>query len=228
MSFVKTLRYAFVALLAMGLLSGCKGKTVATVNGKKIGMKQYEQQTQLLQALYPDQALDAQTRRQVLEQMVKQELLVQAAEQRGLAADPTLTAQIEEERIKYRQALERKMAGLKAQLGQVDEAVRSRSLIEALVKAEAAQHPVNPAEVKALYNKMKQQGLPVRSMAEEQGRITEQVMLDRLVDQAREKGAVDMNMDLVTAGAPPSSMMQGLPGLPPAQGGKLALPASSK
>jgi len=65
-------------------------------------------------------------------------------------------------------------------------------------------------------------------LAEEQGRITEQVMLDRLVDQAREKGAVDMNMDLVTAGAAPSAMMQGLPGMPPAQGGKLALPPSSK
>jgi hypothetical protein len=121
------------------------------------------------------------------------------------------------------------MAGLKAQLGQVDEAVRSRSLIEALVKSEAAKNPVSPAEVKALYNKMKQQGLPVRSLAEEQGRITEQVMLDRLVDQAREKGAVDMNMDLVTAGAAPAAMMQGLPGMPPAQGGgKLALPQSSK
>ena len=102
MSLGKTLKCAFLALLATGMLAGCKGKTVATVNGKKIGMKQFEQQTELLQALYPNQALDADTRRQVLEQMVKQELLVQAAEQRGLAADPTLTAQIEEERIKYR------------------------------------------------------------------------------------------------------------------------------
>jgi hypothetical protein len=227
MSLGKTLKCAFLALLATGMLAGCKGKTVATVNGKKIGMKQFEQQTELLQALYPNQALDADTRRQVLEQMVKQELLVQAAEQRGLAADPTLAAQIEEERIKYRQALERQMAGLKAQLAQVDEAVRSRSLIEALVKAEAAKSPVSPAEVKALYNKMKQQGLPVRSLDEEQGRITEQVMLDRLVDQAKEKGSVEMNMDLVTAGAPPARMA-GLPGLPPAQGGKQALPASSK
>ncbi len=224
MSCMRTLRYTFVALLAVGILAGCKGKTVATVNGKKIGMAQFEEQAQLLQALYPNQALDAATRRQVLEQMVKQELLVQAAEQRGLAADPTLTAQIEEQRIKYRQALEKQVAGLKAQLGQVDEAVRSRTLIEALVKSESAQHPVGEAEVKALYGRMKQQGLPVRSFQEEQGRMSEQVLLDRLVDQAREKGNVEMSMDLVTGGAP----LAAAPGLPPAQGGALQLPASRK
>jgi hypothetical protein len=160
----------------------------------------------------------------VLEQMVKQELLVQAAEQRGLAADPTLTAQIEEQRIKYRQALEQQMAGLKAQLKQVDEAVRSRSLIEALVKSESAKNPVSDAEVKSIYSKMKQQGMPVRSLQEEQGRMSEQILLDRLVNQAREKGNVEMFMDLVTAGAPAA----GIPSLPAASDGKLQLPASKK
>lgn len=186
----------------LGMVAGCGegSKTVATVNGKKISMKEYQQQARLLQSLYPGQPLDAASRRQVLEQMVKQELLVQAAEKQGLGAKADLKAKIEEQRLRYRQGLETQMENLKAQMTQLDDAVRSRILIEALLDADEKARPVADKDVKEFYARMKQQGLALRSFEEEKPRIVQQVVLDRLVAQTKEKADIDVKMELVSAG----------------------------
>jgi hypothetical protein len=211
-----TLLASAIALSALVLVSGCgDGKAVATINKKKNTLKEYEQQAKLLQSLYQGQALDATARRQVLEQMVKQELLVQEAEKAGLAAKPEVKQLIEQQRVQYKGGLETQIANLKLQLSQIDNAVRSRVLIETLLKEKGASSPVTDKEAKEFFNRMKQQGATNRPFEQERPRIEQQILLDRLVGQAKEKAEIDVQMDLVTAQGPEAQPAAGSVQIPP-------------
>src|SRR4051812_17959173 len=127
----------FVLLsLACLLGPGCRGggKTVATGNNTKISMDEYQQQVAAPQSMRRGMPLDDAARRQVLEQMVKQELLVQEAANLGLDKKPEVQEKIAASRKEYHEQLETKIEQAKSQLKHMDKDIRNNIMIEELLK----------------------------------------------------------------------------------------------
>ena len=179
--------------LGLVLLAGCgQDATVATVNGEAISSKELKQQLRVFQSVRPGSPDDEGTRRVVLDQLVKQRLLVQAAKKAGLDKDPKLQAQIESRRKSLRAELEKNIADAQAQLLSLDQAVEARSLIEAYSQAERGRLTVTAKDLQAAYAKVKARGQSLPAFQQMRDQLLEQVILDRLVDEARVKAVIDI------------------------------------
>lgn len=165
---------------------------MATVNGETISSKELKQQLRVFQSVRPGSPDDEGTRRIVLDQLIKQRLLVQAAVKAGLDKDPQLQGQIEARRKSLRAELEKNIADAQAQLLSLDKAVEARSLIEAYSKAERARLTVTAKDLKAAYAKLQAKGQPAPPFQQVRDQLLEQVILDRLVDEARAHATIDI------------------------------------
>jgi hypothetical protein len=209
-------------LLAASLLVliGCSGKPLATVNGKKITLKEFEQQVQTYQGMRQNQPVDRETRQAILTQMVKQELLVQEAGKLGLDKKTELKARILEQANQYREELKTRIAMEQSQLGQIDKAVRSRVLIEELLSVKAKEYGINEKQVHAYYDDLKKKGqagsLPPFEQVWES--VRQQMVLDRVSDEAKEKNDVQVFMERLPAATGEAGVPMAFPPekLPPA------------
>jgi peptidyl-prolyl cis-trans isomerase C len=192
-----------LGLLAASLLclAGCGGKPLAEVNGKKITLKDYEQQLQIYQGMRQGPAADLATRRAILEQMVKQELLMQEAGKAGLDKKAEILARIQEQAQEYKSQLKSRIANEQAQLDQVDKAVRTRLLIEELLAVRGKDYGITEQQVKSYYDNLKKKGqadnLPPFKQVWE--RVRQQMILDRVTDEAKEKNDVQIYMERLPA-----------------------------
>lgn len=152
----------------------------------------------VFQSVRPGAVDDAGTRQLVLDQLIKQRLLVQAARQAGLDKDPKIQASIQERRQSLRAELEKSIADSQAQLAGLDEAVEARSLIEAYSQMERQKITVSDKDLLDAYKKEAAKGRPLPKLNQMRDQLLEQLILDRLVDQARAHAKVE-----VLAGAKP-------------------------
>lgn len=174
-------------------MGGCgQDPAAATVNGEAISSKELKQQLRVFQSVRPGAPDDEGTRRIVLDQLVKQKLLVQAAKKAGLDKDPQLQAQIEARRKSLRAELEKNIADAQAQLLSLDQAIEARSLIEAYSRAERGKLTVTAKDLKDAYAKLQAKGQPAPAFQQVRDQLLEQVILDRLVDQARVHASIDI------------------------------------
>jgi hypothetical protein len=184
---------AFLFSLGCLLWAACgpKPSTVATVNGETISSLELASQVTVFKSIRPGVGDDATVRAQVLDQMIKQRLLVQMARQAGLDKDPKNQALIQQRRQDLRAELEKNIADAQAQLGSLDSAVEARTLIEALSQARRVSMTVTSKDLEAAY-KVRAQQAPLPPLAQIHDQVLEQVILDRLVDQARLNAKIDV------------------------------------
>ena len=122
--------------LLLLLLSGCSGgAAVATVDGEAITRAELDRQVRVFLTVRPQMRDDEATRRQVLDQLVKQRLLVGQARKEGLDRAPGQAEAILKKRAQLRQELEQTISQAQAQLESLDQAVETRALIDAFSQA---------------------------------------------------------------------------------------------
>jgi hypothetical protein len=180
--------------LVWGLACAPKDKdkaVVATVNGEDISSLELKAQVAVFKSIRPGAADDQTTRAEVLDQMIKQRLLVQMARQGGLDKDPRNRSLIEQRRKDLRAQLEKNIADAQAQLQSLDAAVEARTLIEALSQARRVSMTVTAKDLEAAY-KIRAQQASLPPLAQVHDQLLEQVILDRLVEQARKDAKIDI------------------------------------
>ena len=176
-------------------LGACSSRIpVAEVNGVVITKAELAAQVRVFQSVRPGAVDDEATRRQVLDQLVKQALLVQAARRDGLDKDPGRQTEIERRRQALRQELEKGIADQQAQLLTLDEAVETKALIEALSQARRPGITVTAKDLQAAYDLRAQAGAlpPLKAIRDQ---LLEQVLLDKLVEQARQGANVTVHLE---------------------------------
>jgi parvulin-like peptidyl-prolyl isomerase len=159
----------FISLGCLAALgAGCaKDEPVARVNGEAILTSEFERQWVILKSLRPETKSDGASQRQLLEQMVKQELLVAEAKKAGLDRDPAVKDAMNRQRAAVRAELEATIQGAQAQLAQLDRAVEQKILIEKFLDLKGARA-----------------GAPGRG-----------AMIERLVDEAKPLNQVELFPD---------------------------------
>lgn len=205
-------------ILALSTLSGCNqggGKVLATVNKAKITVSDFEQQVTALQSMRNDVPLDDGAKRQLLEQMVKQELLVQTAGDLGLDKKPEVQEKIVASRKAFHEQLEAKIESAKAQLKHMDKDIRSNIMIEELLKLKSSESAVNESEAKGFYDNLKKVSKELPPYAKVADRIKQQLLLEKLVAQAKEKAVVTMHPERVAPAAPSGALGLGESEPPP-------------
>jgi hypothetical protein len=186
---------AGVFLLGLfGLACSRGGSPVATVNGDPISLAELKRQVRVFQSVRPGVPDDQGTRGQVLDQLIKQRLLVQMARQQGLDKDPKVEQAVDDRRKALRAELQKTIDDAKVQMEGLDAAVESRTLIEALSQSRRTTMVVTPAQLKAAYQARAAQ-TPLPPFEQVRDQILEQVILDRLVDEARQSAKIDLKMD---------------------------------
>jgi hypothetical protein len=185
----------FLFSLAFAAACGNKDKAVvASVNGEDISSLELKAQVSVFRSIRPGAPDDQGTRQQVLDQMIKQRLLVQMARQAGLDKDPKNQGLIAQRRKDMRAELEKNIADAQAQLQSLDAAVEARTLIEALSQARRVSMTVTTKDLEAAY-KLRAQQAPLPPLAQVHDQLLEQVILDRLVDEARRSAKIDIKQD---------------------------------
>jgi hypothetical protein len=176
-------------------LGACSSRTpVAEVNGTVITKAELAAQVRVFQSVRPGMPDDEGTRRMVLEQLVNQALLVQAAKREGLDKDPGRQTEISRRRTALRQELEKGIADQQAQLATLDEAVETKALIDALSQAKRPGITVTAKDLKAAYDlRAQREAMPPLDAVRDQ--LLEQVLLDRLVEQARQGAKVAVHLE---------------------------------
>ena len=198
------LRHAavFISLLIAVLLNGCGRNDVARINDETISLKEFERQLRILKSLRPETQDNQETRRQVLEQMVKQELLTVEAKASGLAEDSAVQEAIQKQKIAVMEELQANIKNAQAQLDQLDRAVEQKVLIDRLLEARRGSVSVSEAEITAAYEARKKQLAPVPAPALKQIRdqLLQQVILEKLVEQAKPKHRIELYPDVAAKG----------------------------
>lgn len=175
---------------------------MARINDESIGMREFERQLRILKSLRPDTRPDEVTKRQVLEQMVKQQLLCIEAKRAGLAEDPMVKDAIRRQREAVRDELQTSIKNAQAQLEQLDRAVEQKVLIEKLLESRRAGIKVSEAEIKKAYDERQRQspGAPLPPMMQLRDQLMQQVQLEKLVDEAKPRYLIELYPDLAAKG----------------------------
>jgi hypothetical protein len=171
---------------------GKQGSAVATVNGEAISAAELKRQVRVFQSVRPGSADDLSTRQQVLDQLIKQRLLVQMARQAGLDKVPANLDAVAKRRASLRADLEKSIADAQAQLQGLDEAVEARTLIEALSQQRRTGMTITVKDLQAAY-KTRVAVAPLPPFSQVRDQLLEQVILDRLVVEARRGAKIDLS-----------------------------------
>lgn len=169
-----------------------QGATVASVNGQAIDKAELERQLRVYLSVRQGQVDDANTRRQVLDQLIKQRLLVQAARAEGLDKDPGRETQLAEKRKALRAELNKSIADLQAQLAVLDDALETKALIDAYSEKHRGALTITAKDLQAAYE-LRAQREPLPPLASIREQMLEQVVLDRLVEQVRAKASISVD-----------------------------------
>lgn len=171
---------------------GCsQGPAVATVNGEAIPRAELDRQVRVYLTVRPGSVDDAGTRQRVLDQLIKQRLLVQAARAQGLDKDPAEQRLIAQRRQSLRQELTRSIADQQAQLATLDQAVETKLLIDAYSQAQRPGVTVTAKDLQEAYQ-LRSQSEALPPLATIHDQLLDQVILDRLVERARRNAKIQI------------------------------------
>ena len=196
---------ALFLVAATLLLSSCDSaqkKTLARVNDAAITTEDFDAQLRVLKTVRPNQKFDQAVLDQLLDQMVKQELLVQEAEKRGYANNAELMSQIDAQRKALRTELENKIADAQAQLHQLDRAIRSKALIEHLLRDFAKGVKPDDKRIKAYYKEQSEKGHKLPPYDQVKGKIAEQLTLDQLVNEVQGDYTIVVDQEMLAGHVP--------------------------
>jgi len=117
-------RYLLIIALGSFSLTASAGNTVATVNGKKIAQKHYDQVVATLKAKNPQFNAD-QNKQAIINELISRELLHQEAKKQKVQKDPKVAFALEQQRIEL--------------------------LIQALIQKTLSKDPIKEKDIKKIY-----------------------------------------------------------------------------
>jgi hypothetical protein len=183
----------FISLVTAAFTGGCGEPKVAKVGDETISLREFERQLRILKSLRPDTRADDMTRRQVLEQMVKQRLLTLEAKRLGLDKDMAVADSIRSQRQSVKDELLANIKNAQAQLDQLEVAVEQKVLIEKLLESKKASLPVTDLEVKKAYEARRAQARGAeKPLAQIRAQLVQQVQLEKLVDAAKAGQVIEL------------------------------------
>lgn len=190
----------FVSLVAL-LQWGCGEKAVARINSEVIRFDEFERQLRILKSLRPETTVDELTKRQVLEQMVKQELLSLEAKKAGLHKDPSVLAAMEKQRRLVKDELVTSIKNAQAQLDQLDRAVEQKILIESFLEFKKNQVEVSEDEIKNAYDERRRQAPgSTGALKDLKDQLRQQVQLEKLVESAKGRHHIELYPEVASQG----------------------------
>jgi hypothetical protein len=173
-------------------LAACQPPPVATVNGQAITRAELEDQLRVFQGVRPEATDDPATRRMVLEQLIRQRLLVSAARRAGLDQEPDLKAAVQRQRDALRQRLGQQISSLQAQLAELDESVEAKVLVDAWSQSQRRGLTITVQDLRAAYAQRSKGGaLPPFETVRDQ--LLNEMVLDRLVERERAQAQIQVN-----------------------------------
>ena len=196
-----SLPFLLLIALVLGACSQPREAVLASVNGEIITVEDLRAQLRLLRTVRPGQDLDPATRTRLLDQLVRQKLLVMEAEKRGYQHNPSLEEAIREQRRVLRGELTKQIEDAQAQLAQLDEAVRSKALVEAMIAELGNQSQPSQEESRAFYKAQMEKGqvLPPYEQIKDQVRF--QILQDRLLKEIQGQYEVKVDQALLESDA---------------------------
>jgi hypothetical protein len=173
-------------------LAACQRPPVAVVNGRAIARAELDAQLRVFQSVRPAAQDDAATRGLVLDQLIRQELLVDAARRAGLDKDPALQAGVQQQRTELRQRLGQEIAGLQAQLALLDRSVEAKALVDAWSQSQRKDLTITVQDLRAAYAQRAKAG-PLPPFQSVRDQLLDQLILDRLVERERAQAQIQVN-----------------------------------
>jgi hypothetical protein len=174
------------------LAASCQRPPVAVVNGQPISRVELDAQLRVFQSVRPEAQDDLGTRRLVLEQLIRQQLLVSAARRAGLDQDPALKAAVQQQSAAARQRLGQQLAGLQAQLSLLDRSVEAKVLVDAWSQSQRKAMTITAQDLQAAYAKRSAAG-PLPPFQAVRDQLLDQMILDRLEERERAQAQVQVN-----------------------------------
>jgi hypothetical protein len=193
----------FIFSLSVALVSGCaKNEAVARINGKKISLEQFDQQLRILKILRPDTIVNDATRTEVLDQMVKQQILTQEAKNSGLDLDTATQAAMRKQREDVRQDLLESIKDAKAQLAALDQAVEEKILVDRLLNARKDSVEVSEDEIKKAYIDYQREMAPraATPLSQVRDQLRQRVMLEKLFEAAKPHNQIELYPEIAAQG----------------------------
>jgi len=173
-------------------LAACQRPPVAVVNGRAISRAELNAELRVLQGVRPAAADDLATRRAVLDQLIRQELLADAARRAGLDKEPAFRSALEQRRGQVRQGLQRQISGLQAQLALADRSVETQALVDAWSQSQRPSLTVTVQDLQDAYKRRSRAGaMPPFQAVRDQ--LLDELILDRLVERERSTARIELN-----------------------------------
>ena len=187
-------------LLLLAATVGCPKAdpaVLASVDGEVITQADFESQLRVLKSVRSGQIVDQALREQLLDQLIRQKLLVLEAKKRGLDKNPSLLQAIQEQRQRLKLELEQQMENAKAQMAQLDQAVETKALIDALVAEKKAVSQPSADEIKKYYESQQAKGQSLPPLNSVKGQIVQQIVLDGLVREVRDRYEIKIDQERI-------------------------------
>ena len=161
------------------------------MNQETISVDDFQNQLLIYRSMKPGEKIDDSRQVQLLDQMIQQKLLVQEARRLGLDQAPQTAQVIKTQEMELRKELERTRSQVEAQLVQLESAVTTRILIEALYQARSDQVDVSDRELEDWYETRRQNSpekLP--DLEKIQDQMLRQLKIEKMVRPLKQKGNV--------------------------------------
>jgi hypothetical protein len=178
-----------IFILALGACAPADAP-VARVNGEAISRAELEAQLRVFQSRHPGLPINAAVRRRVLERMIDQVLLVQAARREGFDG-PAARDRIAALRKAQRAELERGIAHLKERLAHLDRSVETQVLVEALSQARRPGITVTAQDLREAYA-ARAAGEILPPLEQIRDALLEEVLFERLAEAERGRAKVEI------------------------------------
>jgi hypothetical protein len=163
-------------------LQGCgEGNAVARVNGAVISLEQLDRQVLIYTGFWPELEVNENLKIQLLQQMIKQELLVQEAIRRGFDQETETAQKIKEKLLSSRQELLENITRMQAQLDQLEKATQASILIDRLLLETSGQVSASKDEIKELYQSKQKAGQKLGELKEVEARLDKEIRVEKLV-----------------------------------------------
>lgn len=165
----RIIAFSLLVMIAAAIAAGCSGKpkelegTVATVNGYQISGQSLMERLAIFELFFKQSMDDAATKTQILDQLVRERLILAEAEPAGIMVDP---ARVEGELMKFYGALERQyssrdeLESTVRELGLTNDIITSFLqeflLMQAVIEQQRTAVQVTDDEVRAFYEENKE------------------------------------------------------------------------
>jgi len=214
---MKKILLAVCALALVFVLAACdavkNGEVVAKVNGKVITMAELNAELENLPQQYKMFGVDRERKKQVLENLVAKELLMQEADKEGISTKPEVVKKIKEAEVQLKSTAEQELAKLEKQKKDAAMLAKKDVVINELLKnKDYKEISVSELEILTAYKdyakRMKGQDpkAKIPALKEMKDNIKTYLARQKWFDSLKAAANIIINEDKLGPAAPPTGM----------------------